>query len=508
MQKNRYRDNFILKVVNVFIEMGIIVVSFLLSGLLRSYIKIGIVQIFWLGDMRMFVLYYLAVAILGVILYAFEGKYSSLHFKFGIRELFHTFSIQLISGLFCSALLFMTNGEQFSRLWLLIYVIISTVLVFLKRVIFHLVANSISKSDARSICILVIGSDSEMVQYVKGLRNIGKRYSYVGYLSDIVRNEMGEYLGETNRLYECIQHIKIDEVTISSKYEYTGELMNILAICATFGIQTNVVASFSRYMLGTKNISIIGSQYVFPVTAKLTNNILGVNISVTNMQDTILEIANHLDSWKGKYICISNVHTTVMAHDNEKYRNVQNGAVLSLPDGGPLSSYSRKHGMDNAERVTGPDLMQEILRNSSKYGWKHFFYGSSQKTLNKLKEVIEDRYPGAQVVGTISPPFRDLTPEEDREYVHEINESGADFLWVGLGAPKQENYMAAHKDMINALMIGVGAAFDYESGNIKRAPMWMQKRNLEWLYRLMQDPKRLLKRYIVTNIKYLWLTRR
>jgi len=152
--------------------------------------------------------------------------------------------------------------------------------------------------------------------------------------------------------------------------------------------------------------------------------------------------------------------------------------------------------------------MKELLKRSKDHGWKHFFYGATQKTLDTLREKIEESYPGAEIAGMISPPYRTLTPEEDEEYVRQINESGADFLWVGLGAPKQEIWMAAHKGQINALMIGVGAAFDYESGNIKRAPMWMQKANLEWFYRLIQDPKRLFKRYFVTNFKYMWLTRR
>ena len=128
--------------------------------------------------------------------------------------------------------------------------------------------------------------------------------------------------------------------------------------------------------------------------------------------------------------------------------------------------------------------------------------------IKKLKEKIEERYPGARIAGMISPPFRELTPEEDAAYIKQINDAAPDFLWVGLGAPKQEIWMAAHRGRINALMLGVGAAFDFESGNVKRAPKWMQNMKLEWLFRMFQDPKRLVKRYFVTNIKYLWLTRK
>ena len=121
-----------------------------------------------------------------------------------------------------------------------------------------------------------------------------------------------------------------------------------------------------------------------------------------------------------------------------------------------------------------------------------------------LREKITEKYPGAVIAGMYSPPFRSLTADEDAEIVEKINAAKPDFVWVGLGAPKQERWMAAHENRVQALMLGVGAAFDYEAGNIRRAPAWMQRCNLEWLYRLMQDPKRLFKRYFVTNTKFLW----
>ena len=135
-----------------------------------------------------------------------------------------------------------------------------------------------------------------------------------------------------------------------------------------------------------------------------------------------------------------------------------------------------------------------------------FLHESPWERLDILRKKVEENYPGAVIAGMYSPPFRPLSPEEDEEVVRRINEAKPDFVWVGLGAPKQERWMAVHEDRVQALMVGVGAAFDYEAGNIRRAPMWMQRHNLEWLYRLMQDPKRLFKRYFVTNTKYLWWT--
>lgn len=231
--------------------------------------------------------------------------------------------------------------------------------------------------------------------------------------------------------------------------------------------------------------------------------IMGVNIAVTDMPATLALLERQLPLWRGEYICVSNVHTTVTAYGDESYRAVQNGAVMALPDGGPLSRYSRAHGFPQAQRVTGPDLMREVLLRSAEKGWRHYFYGSTPETLELLRAKLAERYPGVEIAGMYSPPFRPLTEEEDAEITERINESRPDFVWVGLGAPKQERWMAHHRGKVNGLMIGVGAAFDYEAGNIRRAPLWMQKCSLEWLYRLLQDPRRLFMRYFVTNGKFL-----
>lgn len=233
-------------------------------------------------------------------------------------------------------------------------------------------------------------------------------------------------------------------------------------------------------------------------------NIMGVNISAINMQEAIEFVNNNIKNLKHKYICVSNVHTTVSAYEDCEYLNVQNSAILNLPDGAPLSKEGRKRGFLNIQRVTGPDFMNEILKISVEKGYKHYFYGSTNETLNKLKKNLLKNYPNLQIVGMYSPPFRELTEEEDKEVCESINKSNADFIWVALGAPKQEKWMYNHKDKINSLMIGVGAAFDFMAGNIKRAPKWMQKLNLEWFYRLLQEPKRLFKRYWHTNTRFIY----
>lgn len=232
--------------------------------------------------------------------------------------------------------------------------------------------------------------------------------------------------------------------------------------------------------------------------------IIGVPISAVNMDSCIQEIFSNWDEAKGDYICVSNVHTTVMAHDDQQYMAVQSGSFLSLPDGKPLSVVGRKQ-YPQMDRVTGPSLMEELFKISVEKELRHYFYGAKPETLEKLRDTLTKRYPGIQIVGMYSPPFRPLTEQEDEEITEEINKTNPDIVWVGLGAPKQENWMAEHKGKISGLMIGVGAGFDYHAGNIKRAPLWMQKAGLEWLYRLIQEPKRLFKRYLTTNSRFIFL---
>ncbi len=232
--------------------------------------------------------------------------------------------------------------------------------------------------------------------------------------------------------------------------------------------------------------------------------ILKTKINVTNMQDTLAYIDKHLDALRGNYICVSNVHTTVMSYKNKKYRAIQNSAAMTLPDGAPLSRYSRRMGFRDAERVAGPDLMVELFRLSPQKGYRHFFYGATQQTLNAMRSALERDYPGIAIAGMYAPPFRPLTAEEDAKIIQKINDTAPDFVWVGLGAPKQEEWMYVHRKKLCAVSLGVGAGFDYLAGNIKRAPRIMQKFCLEWLYRLLQDPKRLWKRYVTTNAQFIW----
>lgn len=232
-------------------------------------------------------------------------------------------------------------------------------------------------------------------------------------------------------------------------------------------------------------------------------NILGVNIAAIDMEWLKKYLTQNIKQLLGNYITVANVHTTVTAYKNPEYCRIQNGGLMAIPDGGPLSVVGRKRGYSNMSRTTGPDLMGEIFQISPEHGYRHYFYGATEKTLAMLGQRLKERYPGIQIVGSDSPPFRTATLSEDEETVKKINEAEPDFIWVGLGAPKQEIWMAEHQGKIHGLMIGVGAGFDYFAGNIKRAPLWMQRHNLEWLFRLMQEPTRLFSRYLYTNTKFI-----
>lgn len=233
-------------------------------------------------------------------------------------------------------------------------------------------------------------------------------------------------------------------------------------------------------------------------------NIMGVDIAAIDMGWLLNFLNKNLSNLSGDYICVSNVHTTVTAYEDEEYCRVQNGGILAMPDGGPLASIGQKRGFKNMKRTTGPNLMEETFKISVLNGYRHYFYGSTDETLEKLYSVLTETYPGIQIVGMYSPPFRPMADDEDKIIVERINQTRPDFVWVGLGAPKQEKWMATHQGRVRGLMIGVGAGFDYHAGNIDRAPEWMQKSNLEWVYRLLQDPKRLFKRYWHTNTKFIW----
>lgn len=231
-------------------------------------------------------------------------------------------------------------------------------------------------------------------------------------------------------------------------------------------------------------------------------NIIGVPISAVNMKSCLDFIFDNWDAVHGNYICVSNVHTTVMAHDNPDYYEVQSRSLLSIPDGKPLSVIGKKQ-YPEMDRITGPDLMRKIFELSANKDIRHYFYGTTQENLDALLHKIKNDYPWVNVVGSEPSIFRPMSEEEENGLADRINSTNPDFVWVALGAPRQEEFCYRNEGKIKGLMVGVGGAFNVISGVIDEAPRWMQDIGLEWFFRFMKEPKRLFKRYLVTNSKFL-----
>lgn len=227
--------------------------------------------------------------------------------------------------------------------------------------------------------------------------------------------------------------------------------------------------------------------------------ILGAFIDALDWKSALERISTWSSRNESRYVCICNVHSVVTTGQDAEFRDVVTEADMATPDGAPVAWMLRKLGFADQQRINGPDLMWRYCEDAARRNESIFLYGGTSETLAILQERLLAAFPGLQIAGSISPPFRSLSFEEDAADVERINASGAGTVWVSLGCPKQEKWMAAHRGRINAVMIGVGAAFDYHAGTIKRAPLWMQRRGLEWLHRLCSEPGRLWKRYLVTN---------
>jgi len=229
-------------------------------------------------------------------------------------------------------------------------------------------------------------------------------------------------------------------------------------------------------------------------------NVLGVGVSPINMAEALETIAGWIARGERHYVCVSGVHGVMESQADPALRQIHNAAGLVTPDGMPLVWLSRLHGYGTADRVYGPDLMLALCALSESRQYRHFFYGGAEDVPTVLVARLRERFPRLRVAGYISPPFRELTTEEDEAIVRQINQSAADIVWVGLSTPKQERWMHAHVGRLEApVLIGVGAAFDFHAGRKKQAPRWMQRSGLEWLFRLGSEPRRLWRRYLINN---------
>ncbi len=239
-----------------------------------------------------------------------------------------------------------------------------------------------------------------------------------------------------------------------------------------------------------------------PRNSRTTVAVLDAAIDALTWDEAVQRIARWSAGRESRYVCACNVHSVVTAGNDSRFLEAVNSADMATPDGMPIAWALKRLGFPNQSRINGPDLMWRLLARAQADRQPVFFYGSSPNTLSHLQPRVSAAFPELQIAGALSPPFRALSDEEDRSIVSTINESGATIVFVGLGCPKQEKWMADHRGRIQGVMLGVGAAFDYHAGILKRAPGWMQEFGLEWLYRFEQEPRRLWRRYLATNMVF------
>jgi N-acetylglucosaminyldiphosphoundecaprenol N-acetyl-beta-D-mannosaminyltransferase len=233
-------------------------------------------------------------------------------------------------------------------------------------------------------------------------------------------------------------------------------------------------------------------------------DVLGVPLALTDYERTMDWIDATVAAEGRGYVCVAAVHTVMACRDDPELRAAVLGSSLTVPDGQPLVWAMNALGHDLPSRVYGPELMARYCEHAALTGARMFLYGGrNQGALVQLALNLRTRYPGLRVVGGYSPPFRPLTDEESDFVAGEINRSGADVVWVGIGVPKQEKWMAAMRERLQApVLIGVGAAFDFHAGLVPQAPAWMQAVGLEWAYRLYREPRRLWRRYLRYNPRF------
>ncbi len=234
-------------------------------------------------------------------------------------------------------------------------------------------------------------------------------------------------------------------------------------------------------------------------------NVLGVGISVLNLDSAVSTLAAALAEGRRGYVCVTGVHGVMESQADPELRRLHNASLLTTPDGMPMVWAGRLAGHRTMSRVYGPELMEKVLAWSQHSGSTHFFYGGNTGVAEELQARLEQRFPGIRIVGTYTPPFRPMTAAEETALVEQVAAVKPDFFWVGLSTPKQERFMAAYGPRLDTrILLGVGAAFDFHAGRVVQAPRWIQRSGFEWLYRTGREPRRLWKRYATNNPRFVW----
>lgn len=238
-------------------------------------------------------------------------------------------------------------------------------------------------------------------------------------------------------------------------------------------------------------------------------DILGVHIDAQTFTEATTTLLRWADEHGKRYVCTCPVYTLMMCREHPNVHDAVDGADMVTADGMPIVWLQRRLGIHNAERVYGPDLLLTLCEATTNTDIRHYFWGGLPGVPETLRANLMERFPGLNVAGASAPPVTEVSARADQEAIERLNTSGAHIVWVGLGSPKQDLWMALHRTALEApLLIGVGAAFDLLAGTKRQAPRWMQRSGLEWVYRLLQEPGRLGRRYLVYNPKFVWLVLR
>jgi len=235
-----------------------------------------------------------------------------------------------------------------------------------------------------------------------------------------------------------------------------------------------------------------------------TVNILGVPVAATHMQDAVERIFRWIDERRAGYVLLTGVHGIMECQRDPELLDIYRRAAMCAPDGMPTVWLGWTHGHRTMDRVYGPGLMLEVFAQSVERGTRHYLYGGGEGVAEQLRERLVERFPGVCIVGAETPPFRPLTPKQDAALIERIRVSGADLVWVGLSTPKQDRWMADHVGRVHApVLLGVGAAFDFHTGRLRQAPHPIQRAGLEWAFRLVMEPRRLWRRYLYANPRFI-----
>lgn len=447
-----------LKYLNVLSDFVLLVAAFTLAGWMRKYSIFGD-TFFWV-DVRTYQPLAFVYAITMTACYALQGCYQSLHIRNYRREILKICIINILGLLLTAAVLFVFQMSQFSRLWLLYFYVISTLVILIKRVLVDKAATSYELRHNFIPNAILIGSGNLALRFFYTVASKDSvSMHYVGNVADCKNESIPNYLGTIEDLAVIISARKVGIIIVAEDYQNVEHLERILAIATNHKIRVCVVPVYTDLISNKAGIQNVFGMHMIDLQLLDTCDIMGLRVAVTNTTKTIDMIHNQLENWRGHYICIASVKEAVNGYEDSRLQEIQNHAVMTLPVGNTLFDYNRKHGYSAAEQISGAELMSSILAQSRENQWKHYFVGDDFKVLSKFQDFIRKTYQDISIVGAYTIPSETLSMSEDQIVTQAIINANADFVWVNLSSPKQECWMAAHENQFPSLMVGVGNTF-------------------------------------------------